>query len=314
MNTFAHGAELQNRVTHQNMSVFSDFDWSLRGVRVRETGAEIAFSFGLAKDVIRGGFYIIVEGLRLRPRPLSGVAFAQNSPRPWYLLWGTLRQAGLRAKPTGAVCLHFSDQTHIPQAKLDDRLHINGRCTDISKSHVATTFAKIFGYDLSLDPSTASEPYLEKGEENGIHDATIETQTKSAEPGRVYQRLIDNSTEDGTVLDYRCPTVYGSIPVIFLKERPVAQRFENLNTRVRMSTAEECFSPDEISKISAFCKAMQLDWGGLDILRHAGDGRIYIVDVNKTDMGPPLTLPIKEKLSAVKTLGLALQDALEERL
>ena len=58
---------------------------------------------------------------------------------------------------------------------------------------------------------------------------------------------------------------------------------------------------------------MRLDWGGLDVLRHAGDGKIYIVDVNKTDMGPPLALPIKEKLSAVKTLGLALRDALKAR-
>ena len=296
------------------MSVFSDFDWSWRGVRVRETGAEIAFSFDLAKDIMRGGFYILVESLRPRPQQLSEITFAQTAPRPWYLIWGALRQAGLRTKTTGPICLHFSDQTHVPQAELDDRLHINGRCTDISKSHVATTFAKIFGYDLSLDPSTASEPYLEKGEENGIHDATIETKAKPAEPGRVYQRLINNSTEDGTVLDYRCPTVFGHIPLIFLKERPLSQRFDNLNTRVRVSTAKACFSPDEINKISEFCKAMQLDWGGLDILRHAGDGRIYIVDVNKTDMGPPLALPIKEKLSAVKTLGLALRDALEKRL
>jgi len=58
---------------------------------------------------------------------------------------------------------------------------------------------------------------------------------------------------------------------------------------------------------------MHLDWGGLDILRDASDGRIYIVDVNKTDMGPPLALPMKEKLSAVKTLGQALRVALIER-
>jgi len=296
------------------MSVFSDFDWSWRGVRVRETGAEIAFSFDLAWDVIRGGFYILVETFRPRPRQMSDISFAQSPPRPWYLIWGAIRQSGLRAKSEGAVCLHFSDQTLMQQAELDDRLHLNGRCTDISKSHVAKTFEQIFGYDLSLDPATATEPYLEKGEENGVHDATIETKAKPAEPGRVYQRLINNHTEDDTVLDYRCPTVFGRIPLIFLKERPKDQRFENLNTRVRLSTAESCFSPEEIRKISDFCKAMNLDWGGLDILRHADDGRIYIVDVNKTDMGPPLALPIKDKLSAVKTLGLALRDALEERL
>jgi len=296
------------------MSIFSDFDWSWRGVRVRETGAEIKFSFDLAWDVLRGGFYIVVESLRPRPSQISGIQYAQSAPRPWYLIWGAIRQSGLRTALDGAVCLHFYDQTVTQELELDDRLHINGHCTDISKSHVAETFAKIFGYDLSLDPSTASEPYLEKGEENGVHDATIEVTAKPAEPGRVYQRLIDNRTKDGTVLDYRCPTVFGHIPLIFLKERPEDQRFANLNTRVRLSTVEACFSPDEIDKISEFCKAMNLDWGGLDILRHADDGRIYIVDVNKTDMGPPLALPIKEKLSAIKTLGLALRHALEDRL
>jgi len=77
----------------------------------------------------------------------------------------------------------------------------------------------IFGYDLSLDPSTAEGAYLEKGEENGVHDAQIRN----------------------------------------------------------------------------------------------GPTTAVIVDVNKTDMGPPLALPVKEKLSAVKTLGLTLRDALERR-
>ena len=101
---------------------------------------------------------------------------------------------------------------------------------------------------------------------------------------------------------------------MFLKERPIDKRFANLNTRVRMTTTIECFSTEELSNIKAFCAAMQLDWGGLDILRDAKDGCIYIVDVNKTDMGPPLALSIKDKLSAVKTLGHALRDALMERL
>ncbi|WP_427449842.1 hypothetical protein [Litorimonas sp. WD9-15] len=296
------------------MSVFSDFDWSWRGVRVRETGAEIRFSRGLILDVWRGGLYIIAEALRPKAARLSGLSFAQIKPRPWYLIWGALRQGGLRHEAEGSVVLHFSDQTVTDQLSLDDSLHINGACTDISKSHVAKTFEAIFGYDLATDPETASGPYLEKGEENGVHDATIETRPKPAAAGRVYQRLIDNRTQGGTVLDYRCPTVFGEIPLVFLKERPIDQRFANLNTRVRITTADTCFSNEEIEQISTFCAAMGLDWGGLDILRDAADGRLYIVDVNKTDMGPPLALPLKEKLSAVKTLGLALRDGVESRL
>jgi len=297
------------------MSVFSDFDWSWRGVRVRETGAEIAFNLELAWDVWRGGYYIIRESMR-RPETELPIAikYSPNAPRPWYLLWGALRQAGLtRTEGKADLTIFFSDVTQVKATPFEGWT-INGACTDISKSHVAKHFESVFGYDLSLDPSTATNPYLEKGEENGIHDAEIRDTPTEPTPGRVYQKLIDNRTPNGTVLDYRCPTVFGDVPLVFLKERPISKRFANLNTRVRIASAQDCFSAEELEQIKTFCGAMKLDWGGLDILRDAADGRLYIVDVNKTDMGPPLTLPIKEKLSAVKTLGEALRVALMERL
>lgn len=296
------------------MSVFSDFDWSWRGVRVRETGAEIAFSFDLARDVWRGGSYIVREALRPRAPTIVTAVFPLTKPRPWYLLWGALRQAGVRSGSDGALAVHFSDDTTRAAEPCKDKIHINCLCTDISKSHVAEIFGSVFGYGLSLDPETATTSFLEKGEANGVHDAHIRTSPTSRQDNRVYQKLIDNRTEDGTVLDFRCPTVFGKIPLVFLKERPIDQRFANLNTRVRLSTAEAHFSNEEIEKIATFCAAMNLQWGGLDILRDKADGRLYIVDVNKTDMGPPLALPIKEKLFAVKTLGNALRVSLLERL
>lgn len=300
---------------NEKLSLLADFDWSWRGVRVRETGAEIKFTPSLLWDIWRGGSYILCEALR-RPAdtlPIS-VGYEPRPPRPWYLLWGTLRQAGL-TQVTGEpqLTIQFSDQT-FTDALITDHETLNGACTDISKSHVAQVFESIFGYKLTIDPSQATMPYLEKGEENGIHDGQIHDRPTDAKAGRVYQKLIDNRTKDGTVLDYRCPTVFGDISLIFLKERPIDQRFANLNTHVRIADPADCFSTEERAKIKAFCHAMHLDWGGLDILRDASDGRIYIVDVNKTDMGPPLALPLKEKLSAVKTLGQALRKALLERL
>ena len=47
---------------------------------------------------------------------------------------------------------------------------------------------------------------------------------------------------------------------------------------------------------------MHLDWGGMDVLRDKGDGRIYVVDVNKTDMGPPIALSIADKSKSVAIL------------
>jgi len=298
------------------MSVFSDFDWSFRGVRVRETGAEITFTRALAWDVFRGIHYICRETLR-RPAPSLPlkIAYEPRPPRPWYLLWGCLRQAGIKTTASheaADLTIHFSDVTTVDSPAPTGKT-LNGHCNDISKSRVAKVFLEVFGYDLAIDPSTATEPFLEKGEENGVHDAEIHDTPRAAEPGRVYQKLLDNRTTDGMVLDYRCPTVFGDIPLVFLKERPIGKRFDNLNTRVRMAEAKACFNDKELAQIKEFCAAMDLDWGGLDILRHAADNKIYIVDVNKTDMGPPLSLPIKDKLSAVKTLGQALRDRLEER-
>jgi len=156
------------------LSIFSDFDWSWRGVRVRETGAEIAFTPSLLWDVLRGGSYIFREALR-RPAaelPIS-VCYETRAPRPWYLLWGTLRQAGLTRR-TGEpqLTIQFSDRTFTNKL-ITDRETINGACTDISKSHVAQVFESVFGYNLSIDPSQTTGRYLEKGEENGIHDGQI---------------------------------------------------------------------------------------------------------------------------------------------
>jgi hypothetical protein len=58
---------------------------------------------------------------------------------------------------------------------------------------------------------------------------------------------------------------------------------------------------------------MHLDWGGLDVLRDRADGRLYVVDVNKTDMGPPIALPWADKLRATRLMARALLELLEAR-
>jgi hypothetical protein len=59
---------------------------------------------------------------------------------------------------------------------------------------------------------------------------------------------------------------------------------------------------------------MALDFGGLDVLRDREDGRIYIVDVNKTDMGPPSALTAKDKLTAMRGLAQAFAALVDARL
>ena len=44
------------------------------------------------------------------------------------------------------------------------------------------------------------------------------------------------------------------------------------------------------------------------------DGRIYIVDANKTDMGPPAAMKSHDKLAAMRSLADAFAAMVDERL
>nr|QQZ51201.1 hypothetical protein JKL49_08855 [Phenylobacterium glaciei] len=44
----------------------------------------------------------------------------------------------------------------------------------------------------------------------------------------------------------------------------------------------------------------------MDILRDQPSGRIYIVDVNKTDVGPVIALSLRDKLASTEALAKAL--------
>ena len=47
-------------------------------------------------------------------------------------------------------------------------------------------------------------------------------------------------------------------------------------------------------------------------LRNRDDGRIYIVDVNKTDMGPPAAMKRVDKLKAMRGLANAFAHMVDE--
>ncbi len=289
---------------------YKDLIWSWRGVTVRETGAKISFNLSLVNDLYVQGSYTVVEKLRnftLHTRPI--VAVYPNTIRPWYLLWAIITRAGVRlAGPDQAqnavLAIHFEDKTETMPPKVPIGLRtINFECTDISKSNVANTFKSVFGYDLSVDPEVHNGLMVRKSEENGSHSGKVTQGPCKPEPGWVYQKVVNNRTEDNHVADLRCPTLFGTPALVFIKERPFDQRFDNLNTRCTLKKPEELFSQDELTNISRFCHKMKLDFGGLDILRDKEDGRIYIVDVNKTDMGPPFALSLREKLKAVDILA-----------
>jgi hypothetical protein len=298
-------------------SWISDFTVSGRDVRVKKTGAVVRLDRTVAGEAaVWLNLYLAIKAKaalnRLR-KPGPAVWFAPDRPRPWYLIWAAAAWNGVRIAKSpdeATASFYFEDATDARPPRAWHSRAFNFGCTDISKGHVARVFEEVFGYPLALDPNVGSGPCVEKGEANGVHDGRIVERPLKPRPGKVYQRLVD-TVRDGEAVDLRTPFVAGRPVVVFVKRRPAHDRFANHNTRVDLARPEDVFHPHEIERLGAFARAMQLDWGGLDILRDRRTGRIYVVDVNKTDM-PPLALPFHQKIAAVSRLGRALRRMIEE--
>jgi hypothetical protein len=293
-----------------------DFRWGLTGVVVRKTGARVPYSPSVLAQAV-AWFRYFFAAQRIEPlSPRFKIYFTPERARPWYLVWAVSRAAGaeLAKDPSQAdVVMQFEDATitpNPPPPRLKDGVRlINFGCTDVSKSKVAKASETAFGYQLAVDPSTHVGPAVEKSEINAAHDGRIVQCPIQPAPGRVYQRVIDNRGLDPDLVeDLRTCTVGGKPVCVFIKRREVTKRFLNTNVDVTLKTPEEVFSPEERDQISAFARALKLEWGGVDVLRDRADGKLYIVDANKTDMGPPLGLNLPDKVRATRILAAAFRE------
>jgi hypothetical protein len=293
---------------------FADFDFVPGALIVRKTGIRVPLEWGVIQEFLNWcGYYVSLGGARLeRPAPFT-VAFYPDRARPWYLIWPVVRAAGGRIidDPGRAdLVIHFDDsiRSPTPPPKLKrGALLINGRAHDVSKSAVAAAFEAAFGYELALDPTRHIGEAVEKSEGNGVHDGRIVRCPTPRRQGLVYQKLVENVAADGMMEDLRTPTLGGRPICVFVKRRVRKERFSNHNSACVLKRAEDVFSAEEIARIGDFCANLGLDWGGIDVLRDARDGKLYIVDANKTDMGPPIALPLADKLTATRDLARALR-------
>jgi hypothetical protein len=290
-----------------------DFEFGLTGLTVRKTGARVPYSPSVLKQVSAWfSYFFAAQGIEpLTPR--FTVAFTPERARPWYLIWAVARAAGAKLSKDVShadVVMHFEDATYSPndapaRLKPGARL-INFSCTDVSKTKVARACEAAFGRQLAIDPTTHVGTAVEKSEINAAHDGRIVQCPTAPIPGRVYQRVIDNRAADPDLVeDLRTCTVGGKPVCVFIKRRQVTKRFLNTNTEVLLRAPEDVYSPEEIEQIGAFTREIGLDWGGVDVLRDRNDGCLYIVDANKTDMGPPIGLNLPDKLIATRMLAKA---------
>jgi hypothetical protein len=293
-----------------------DFEFGLTGLTVRKTGARVPYSPSVIAQVTAWfRFFFAAQGIE-PATPSFSIYFTPERARPWYLIWAVSRAAGAKLAKDASqadVVMQFEDATYSPnpvppRAKPGARL-INFGCTDVSKTRVAAAAEIAFGHKLMVDPATYVGEAVEKSEINAAHDGRIVQCPTPALPGRSYQRVIDNRSLDlSLVEDLRTCTV-GNKPVcVFIKRRPVSKRFLNTNTEVLLKAPHEVFTPAEMEQIGAFTREIGLEWGGVDVLRDRNDGRLTIVDANKTDMGPPISLNLPDKLVATRWLAKAFRE------
>ncbi|MEM1105828.1 MAG: hypothetical protein AAGH87_05510 [Pseudomonadota bacterium] len=302
----------------------SDFEYRNGSILVKKTGHRVPASRRLAQDVFTWlSFYSFAQTWRTW-RFLTGhkrptIAFFPDKPRPWYFIWPVMHVAGAKVidDPAQAdIVFQFDDTTQTanpaPAARPGARL-VNFGCDDVSKSRVAGAWARCAGYDLAVDPRVHTGPMVEKSEMNAAHDGRIIEGPMEPAPGKTYQRLIDNEIDGGLVEDLRCCIVGGKPAIAFRKRRPLSRRFLNENAEVLLDLPGNCYSRSELDVIEAFCADLGLDWGGVDVLRDRASGRLYAVDANKTDMGPPVALNLGDQLKATRRMARAFAARLAPR-
>lgn len=259
---------------------------------------------------------VALVGLVRRQKASPRILFTPDRPHRRYNLRAAATWAGaaLASGPEDAdAAVFFEDATSsIPPPAPPGEPALNFGCGDISKGRGARLFEDSFGYPLALDPRTHGGPAVEKSERNGAHDGRIVLCPRAPRPGHVYQRLIDAVGGDGMAVDLRTQCVGGAPVLVWIKRRPVAARFLPPNASARLARPKEVFSEGEIAALSRFVTAMGADWCGLDVLRDR-DGRIYVVDVNKTDAGPITALPFRDKLRSMALMARALEGAIAAR-
>jgi hypothetical protein len=191
---------------------------------------------------------------------------------------------------------------------------INAGSADISKKAVSALFENVFGYALDVDPMQYEGKLVEKSNSNFTHDGRVlqgPLTPADIKEDKVYQKLIDNSSVGaGLVTDYRVPIHGRQIPLVYLKHRPVETRFSNVNASAELTAPNIVLSTSERDKLLLLARRMGVDYGEFDVLRDR-DGRIYVVDVNNTPVGPPNGLPIPECRLALERMKISFDEMLE---
>lgn len=235
-----------------------------------------------------------------------------EAPQLPEVLWKVLKVLGLRVVhhpgPRVAVAVHWSLDTVTPPPPLPGA--VNGRCVDISKSRVDEALRAAMGYGAAVDPRRHEGPCVRKSEVNARHDGTlVRAPVARPEPGAVYQRRVDTEVLPGTLEELRTPVVGDAIPFVYVKRRPASDVFGHGPSRAWLAAPDDVMGRAERQQVLGVARGLRLDVGELDVLRDRHDGRLYVVDANRTPWGPPRTLGAREARRAIAVLAAAFEAA-----
>lgn len=275
--------------------------------------ATITWSLGRDRILLREIGRSLLFGLLVWLKALANLLTGKRGPAIWLgpiappiaarlrsaIAWGGMR---LAASPDEADLACRFGPTRAGRSPINARL-------DTSRSHVARTFHRAFGYPLLIDARSYVGWAVEKSEADGLRDGRIVPCPLNPRPGKSYQKLID-TTADGVVTDLRTHCIGGRPVAVWVETRPARDRLaSDAAIRTECVAPAAIFDDEEMLAIEQFVRLIGLDWGTLDILRCRADRRLYIVDVDKTDVGPIAALPVSGKLRSTQLLADLLATA-----
>jgi hypothetical protein len=204
------------------------------------------------------------------------------------------------------------------QAIADQKPVLNLHCRDISKNRVERLFSAVFGYSTFVDPLQHRGRCVMKHDENAKGGSIIECPISTTDERFVYQRFIE-SYRGGHMVEYRVPIVLDSIPILYAMAKDIPRdSIKTAKQWARLTEVHAVFDADEQTGILEFCRRMGLDFGELDVLRATDDGRIYILDANKTPGGFGMCNKMNwrpaDRHIAIERLSAAFEAAIQERV
>jgi hypothetical protein len=264
----------------------------------------------MTKDIaclIREGIYFIQNGGKL---PVWVAAPTYPSKKTTLSKIARMNRVRLTNKmvTNPDVIVYFENATYgsasAVQEKYPNAQIINVDCQDISKERVHVVHQEALGYSMNLNPNTHIGLAVEKSDENAVHDGQeVMCPIESPKENAVYQIVLDNANDNSEYVDIRVPIIGGKIPLVYLKFKTQEYRFTNKAHSATLHTPEEIFSNEEIEQIEKYANAMKVDFCEFDVLRHKGNQKIYIIDVNKTPYGPPEPLNKRDQEKALEILS-----------